>query len=396
MGWFNKKKKENIEKLNPGQPIIADDEGAQSSRENVFNYRKQYENLEIVNTAINYIVNDAANIPSSVGEQIQNIVPIRKGVRARTLVKILNHEPNPFEDINSFKRKLIIDLIIDGNIFLYFDGSHLYHLPATKTIVVPDSNTYVSHYEFDGRINYYPDEIIHVKENSFYSIYRGVSRLKAAERSMKLLTSLRDFQDNFFKNGAVPGLVIKSPNTLSEKIKERLVASWMLNYRPSSGGRRPLVLDGGLELDSLSNINFKELDFQNSIDSSEKTIMKALGIPPVLLDGGNNANIRPNHRLFYLETVVPIARKINSALSRYFGYYIEEDLTSTTALQPELNEIASYHSSLVNGGVITPNEARAKLGYDKIEGLDEIRVPANIAGSAVDPNEGGRPPEEDN
>ena len=31
---------------------------------------------------------------------------------------------------------------------------------------------------------------------------------------------------------------------------------------------------------------------------------------------------------------------------------------------------------------------------EPIEGHDELRVPANIAGSATNPEEGGRPPEE--
>ncbi len=210
---------------------------------------------------------------------------------------------------------------------------------------------------------------------------------------MQLLTSMRSFQDNFFKNGAVPGLVIKSPNTLSEKIKERLLASWSIRYRPDAGGRRPLILDGGLEIDSISNVNFKDLDFQSSIEDNEKTILKALGIPPILLDGGNNANIRPNHRLFYLETIIPIIHKLNAGFSRYFGYAVTEDVTDTPALQPELNDQASYLATLVNGGIITVNEARVKLGKESIEGNDDIRVPANIAGSAVNPSEGGKPAE---
>ena len=45
-----------------------------------------------------------------------------------------------------------------------------------------------------------------------------------------------------------------------------------------------------------------------------------MGVPPILLDGGNNANIRPNHRLYYLETVLPIVRKMAYAFERYFGF----------------------------------------------------------------------------
>ncbi len=121
--------------------------------------------------------------------------------------------------------------------------------------------------------------------------------------------------------------------------------------------------------------------------------MKALGVPPVLISGANNVNIRPNHRLFYLETVLPIVRKLNHGFSRFFGYDICEDITGTPGLQPELNDQASYLSTLVNGGILTPNEARVSLGKDPVEDSDSIRIPANIAGSAVDPSEGGRPPE---
>ena len=52
-----------------------------------------------------------------------------------------------------------------------------------------------------------------------------------------------------------------------------------------------------------------------------------------------------------------------------------------------------YHTKCITG-IISPNEARDHLGFDAIEGHDELRVPANIAGSAVNPDEGGRPSEE--
>ena len=184
--------------------------------------------------------------------------------------------------------------------------------------ITASGSTYIESYTFDNGTIFKPTEIIHIKENSFYSIYRGVSRLKPALRTMVLMKRMRDFQDNFFKNGAVPGLVLKSPNTLSEKIKERMIQSWSARYRPDAGGRRPLILDGGIEIDKVSNVNFKELDFQTAIEENEKIILKALGVPPILLDSGNNANIRPNMRLYYLETIMPILEKISKAYERYF------------------------------------------------------------------------------
>ena len=382
------------EKENPAQYVISRDEGLTiDSRENTLNYRNAYETLEIVNRAVNMIVDDAAEIPFDVGEKIQGMVPIKKELRRTRVDLLLNREPNPYQDVSTFKRNLLVDFMIDGNIFVYFDGAHLYHLPADHVTIYSDERQYVEKYTYDNSIDYNPSEIIHIKENSFNSIYRGVPRLKPALRTMQLLSSMRKFQDNFFKNGAIPGLVLKSPNTLSEKIKERMLQAWVARYNPSSGGRRPLFLDGGLEVEDLTEINFKELDFQEGIASNEKIILKALGVPPILMDSGNNANLRPNHRLYYLETILPIINKIAYAFERYFGFKLDEDVTGIPALQPELRDQASYFATLVNTGIMTPNEAREALRLEEIEGFDTPRVPANIAGSASNPEEGGRPQE---
>lgn len=395
MAWYDRllgrqEKELDMEKLNPIQQYFGQDK--ESSREFTQSYERYYETLEIVNRGVNMIVDDVAEIPVVV--QPQPVTGVRKGIKRSRVDLLLNKEPNPFQDVSSFKRNLITDYLLDGNIFVYYDGAHLYHLPADSVTIHADSKTYIEKYTYND-IDYTPDEIIHIKENSFYSIFRGTSRLKPAVRTMQLTASMRKFQDNFFKNGAVPGLVLKSPNTLSEKIKERMIQSWSARYRPDAGGRRPLILDGGIEIDSVSNVNFKELDFQSSIEENEKIILKALGVPPILLDSGNNANIRPNMRMYYLESILPIVRKINYAYSRFFGYSIEEDATNIPALQPELRDQSQYYTSLVNGGIISANEARVRLGFDALEGNDDLRIPANIAGSAANPDEGGRPTEED-
>ena len=172
-----------------------------------------------------------------------------------------------------------------------------------------------------------------------------------------------------------------------------MLQAWQTRYNPKTGDKRPLILDGGLEVDSLTKINFKELDFQSSITANEKIILEAMGVPPILLDGGNNANIRPNHRLYYLETILPIVRKIGYAFERYFGFELNEDVTGVPALQPELRDQASYLQTLVNSGIMSPNEARESLNLELIEGHDDLRIPANIAGSAANPEEGGKPPQ---
>lgn len=400
MAWYDriigrKVVEDAEEKLNPAQPYYNN--YTDPSREFTYSYEKSYEEIEIVNRGVNMIVDDCSEIDYIVSGQ-SKVNGVQKGLKGSRIDLLLNKEPNPFQDISSFRRNLFSDYIIDGNIFIYFDGVHMYHLPASKMTINASKKTYIESYTFDGGQNsntiFSPQEIIHVKENSFYSIYRGTSRLKPALRTMMLMKSMRNFQDNFFKNGAVPGLVLRTPDTLSERVKERLIQSWVSRYRPDAGGKRPLILDGGMSIDEISSVNFRELDFQQALAENEKIVLKALGIPPILMDSGNNANIRPNMRLYYLETIMPIVQKLSSAYERYFGFCVLEDISDISALQPELRDQASFYSSLVNAGIITPNEARIAMNFDEMDGCSAIRVPANIAGSAANPEEGGRPLEE--
>jgi HK97 family phage portal protein len=381
-----------VEKLNPAQRVIAQREGEVPSREPEISYISYYESLEVVNRAVNMIVDDAAEVNFRLGNEKVGF-PVQSGVKRKTVENLLNIQPNPYQDLHSFRRSLVMDFVLDGNAFIYFDGVHLYHLPASKVVTHPHETKFVDKYVFDGHLSYDSTEIIHIKDNNSQSIFRGASRLRPAVRTMKLMREMRQFQDNFFQNGAVPGLVIEHPDTLSPRIKDRMKAEWRQEYRPQSGGRRPLILDGGMKISNISDVNFKDLDFQSSIETNEKIILKALGVPPILIDSGNNANIRPNHRIYYLETIIPAIKKFSSAFQMFFGFQITEDVAGIPALQPELRDEANYYSTLVNGGVITPDEARIGMGREPLpngEGA-EIRVPANVAGSAADPNQGGRP-----
>ena len=100
------------EKLNPSQYVISRNEGITiDSQEVVTNYRNAYEQLEIVNRAVNMIVDDVAEIPYNVGEQRQGTNNIVKNIRRVKVDQLLNKEPNPFQDVSTFKRNLIIDLL---------------------------------------------------------------------------------------------------------------------------------------------------------------------------------------------------------------------------------------------------------------------------------------------
>lgn len=406
MGWIEDLRIWTVDKLNPAQSAIFAKEPI-AGPEEITDYRIAYSQIDVIHRAIEVIINAVVEVPY----RVEGGGPVKK------VAKLLNRRPNPFEDRVRFMRRAILDFILDGNAFFYYDGTSIYLLPANDVEIIPDQVTFVSHYEYlitdpsdnvlevFGRVPrtrearklmFKPDEIIHVKADTEDSIYRGVSRLKSVDNLIKLYYELISFQKQFFKNNAVPGVVLTSDNVLSTKIKERLLQQWRQNHVSMfDGARNPAILDGGLKIDKFSNINFKEMDFENSVERLQQDMSKALGVPYVLLKSGNNANISQNQKLLYEHTIVPICEQFCSAFAHFFGpdMEIEPDKLEINALRPDAKTQAQYWATLVNTGIATVNEAREQLRLECMddEECDKIRVPQNITGSATNPSQGGRP-----
>lgn len=391
MNWVTKSTEWVRQKFNPAQAEIVRQEGTSSASDAVITYKQAFEKLESVNRSVSLIVNACASLDYDVKSSLPSSVAA--GTKAKSLFNLLNFRPNPYQSAQDFRKNIFTDFILEGNAFIYFDGAFIYHLPAAHVEIITDEKTFIKGYKYNSTIDFSPSEIFSFKDVSGDSIYRGSSRLQSATRSIKTLYSMQQFQESFFDNGAVFGMVLTTDNTLSQTAKEKTINYWTQKYNPKLGGKRPVILDSGLKPHNIAETNFKDMDFDVSIRTHGEKIMQALGVPPILLAGGNNANIAPNLRLFYLETVLPIVRGYVSAVERFFGFDVEAITTTVSALQPELKDIANYHSTLVNGGIISPNEARTELRFDPKPGHDDLRVPANIAGSAANPSQGGKPPQ---
>ena len=378
------------EKLNPAQPLIHHDEGTHiGSESRIVTYRNAFRNIDSVNRSVNMVISAASSLDYDIKDKINEGVVV--GVRQKTLANLLNFRPNPYQTAQDFRRELFKDLLLDGNAFIHFDGVFMYHLPAENVEILSDAKTFIRGYRYNGNVLFEEREVFYFKDVNSASIYRGASRLEGCIENIGILYSMQEFQQKFFDNGTIFGLVLTSDNTLSQAAKEKTLQYWQQRYNTKSGGKRPIILDSGLKPMRLSEQSFSDLDFDRAIKTHGERIMTTVGVPPILLQGGNNANIAPNLRLFYLETVLPIVRLYISAVERYFGYDVEAVTSNVSALQPDIGELAKYHSTLVNGGIITPNEARVELRYPKLDGGDTIRIPANIAGSAANPSLGGRP-----
>lgn len=359
--------------------------------------------MEIVNRGVNMLIDSCAEVGFDVQES-RKFTTYGSGIKQKTLNKILNQRPNMFMDSSTFWRLIYMDFLLEGWAFIYYDKStqELHHIPAAGMEVFADKKFYINKFVYDGQTEYGPDEIIFIKDNAFQqqtSQISGYPRILSALSNIIRKDKLLHFKEKFFDNGTVLGLVVETDQVLNKRLKDRYREEIRLEHNVRNGKSNVLILDSGMKGKSIQATNLNELGIDTDLDRFDKEICKALGIPPILLEGGNNANIRPNIELFYYTTVLPLARKFEKAFEFFFGFDIKIDTSNVVALTPDRSKEATELTAKVNNGIITGNEARTVLRMEPISDpdMENIRIPANISGSAtgVSGQEGGKPPKED-
>lgn len=398
--WFRK--------ANTAQPYIRDNEpeSIQTNRKPV-TVASAYVLDSTVNRCVNMLVDSCAEIPVDIKDALR-FTPLAqteagRRIPAKTVEELLNIRPNPYQDANSFKRLLWMDYWIFGVFYIYWDGTAMYHIPANgMKVFAAESSGYIDHFEYDNKVRYKPTEIIMVRDNALFgtgtSNLSGQSRISSAINSIIRKDKAETFREKFVDKGCVTGMVLETDQVLNRTFKKRILDEISINYNATTGkyASQPIILDGGLKSKNINTSeNMKNMTFNEDIAKYNEAICVACGVPPILLSGGNNANISPNVRLFYATTIIPSLRKFESALQLFFGYDIKWLPEEALALVSNKIEEGQYVTALVNNGLLTGNEGRAELRYAASDDpvMNEIRIPANIAGSAtgVSGQEGGAP-----
>ncbi|AJF40908.1 portal protein [Vibrio phage phi 3] len=403
MGWLDN----FMNKLNPAQRVIArDDSASTSSNKTPWTTAAAFERVEVVNRCVNLLIDSACQVSYDIKDAYSFTAlgssKAPGGIRKEKLKEILNVRPNPFMDTSTFWRLVIMDFLMEGWAFIHWDGYSLYHIPANNMEVYADATKYVNRFIYAGQVEFQPNEIIFIKDNAYRpgnsAQIRGYSRILSSLEGIVRRDKLLQFKEKFFDNGAVFSLIVETETVLNKKLRQRYEEELSLDYNPKTGKSSVKILDAGMKARTLTPTTTKDLDVGNEVADFEKKVCVALGVPPLLLDSGNNANIRPNIDLLFYMTILPMMKKFESVFELFFAYDIKLMTDDIAALAPDEEAKAKAVSSKVNNGIITGNEGRIELRYEPLNDpeMDKIRIPQNIAGSntGVSGQEGGKPPKE--
>tara|TARA_R110001592_G_C12908303_1_gene727348 strand:- start:124 stop:840 length:717 start_codon:yes stop_codon:yes gene_type:complete len=119
----------------------------------------------------------------------------------------------------------------------------------------------------------------------------------------------------------------------------------------------------------------KDLMLFEELTEDKMAIIDAYGLSYYLFSQSNGAtftNVKEGMRMSYQDTIIPETKQMYATISQQLGLieeglYIKPDFSHIPVLQDDKNQEASTVVSLVQNGVIDPNEARNVLGYSERE-----------------------------
>jgi HK97 family phage portal protein len=310
----------------------------------------------------------------------------------------LVRRPNPRQDGPAFLDCVASHLLLSGNAYIEAvslagegeDASvrELYALRPDRMKVVPGPDGWPQGYEytvsgstvrFDQAAPQPP--ILQLTLFNPLDDYYGFAPLEAAASAVDLHNAAARWNKALLDNAARPsGALVydgEGGAPLSEPQFERLKGELERQYQGTANAGRPLVLEGGLDWKPMA-LSPKDMDFLEAKHAAAREIALAFGVPPMLLaiPGDNTySNYQEANRVFWRQTVLPLAGRIASALTQWltpsFGaeLVLAPDLDRIEALSPDR---AALWERVGKATFLTVNEQRAATGYGAVAGGDTL------------------------
>jgi len=299
-----------------------------------------------------------------------------------------------------------IDLIAKANLYRDLTGdayiakyknlagrlSELWVLPSQWMHVVPSKNGVVEKYELrpyglrsdKDMITYYPDEIIHWKHPNPNNMYYGASVVMSAAQSVDINTEQHEYQRHFYKNSALPPIVLAHPQKIQPDVQKRLRQSFEQMYGGNKNANKVAILEGGLTMEKLG-INPKDLDWLATNSMTMKEICGIFKVPPSMLgivDDVNRATAESQEYTFAKAAIEPILTSFDQRITKdLLRYYLDGQRLfmkhDSTVPMDELRR-AQAGQYRISSGQTTINEERKEQGYNGVTGGDTLLVPANL------------------
>lgn len=289
-------------------------------------------------------------------------------------VSLLNNRANKYDTASKVKKLLVKDLLLHGRAYLFREGDQLKHLPAknmeARATTTEDGILFTSkRYVYNGlkTINLTEDQVIVFETGTEGVLVDGELILNQAINEL-------EYSKNVLSNGALPVGVLQVASRLTETAINRLRGSFENLYSGAKKAGKTLILEEGMEYKPVS-LNPNELQLNETSKHTLASIARLFNVPQALIDSNANkyASLEMQNMQFLQYSLNPLIDVMEKTLSlSLLQEYEQKDglkfkFDTSEILRATEKELVETTINLLDKGVISMNEARARLHYKRVE-----------------------------
>ena len=361
-----------------------------------------YGNCAPLYTAIDWVATEAASIDIMLWDSSK-----KEYVKNHPVIDLLE-SPNADATYEEFLYGLVAFFLLTGNSYITADGDvmrppvSLWDIPpqaVTFTVAsdgYPASFTAQTAYDahtftrklVNSRFRYYENnirELYQIKTfNPDATNFRivGKSPLNSIYYEIEQYLAASTHNLSLLKRGATLGGIFKHGSKLTDDSYRRLQNQIDIFFSGERNAGRPILAEDGLDFTATGQTN-KDMDFMELKRQVTAMIYNVLRIPLPLVSESTMtlANMESAKLNLYDNAVLPVVNRIFAELSNFLlprypnseGLVFAYDPGSILALEPRRNENLKFLNEL---NVLTTNEVRAQVGYEALEGGDDLYQPS--------------------
>ena len=283
-------------------------------------------------------------------------------------------------------KNMIKDVLVNGNGFAYIHRdkqgnptSLEYLTPKEVSIIYKPHRSLLYNVTTLTSKLVEPINVIHISLHNDNGI-EGKSLLNFASNTVKLAGASEKAAKTFFDSGMqVKGILSTDTARLTKDQRNAIRQAWQESQLGTGTGLA--VLENGMRYQSISS-NSKDAELLETRLYNVQEVARWFNISPTLLgDLSKNgySTLEQAQLQFLVNTLTPyvimLEQELNRKLINYRDrnkYYI--DINEADIVKQDKQSQVNYLGSLVDKGIITRNEARKELGFQPIEGGDELIV----------------------
>ena len=317
----------------------------------------------------------------------------RKSKLNSPLNDLVSKQPSELFNSFMFYERMLVDLSLDGNFYAWIErngaglpiGLHpiqavdvdIYMSPNGRSVyyeINQNNTTFI--YPHTGRVN--SIDMIHCKGISLDGI-EGQSPIESAAETLGISLALNKHAGSFFKNGASVGGILKHPGVLKPETAKRLRESWSSNYGGSANTGKTAILEEGMDFVPKMLPN-NQAQFLESRQFQVSDIARIFRVPNHLINDLQNTSynsVEAQQIDFVVHTITPYLKRIETELNsklipfnkkstQYFKFNVN------ALLRGDSKSRADYYRTLVNIGVLSPDEVRSYEDLNAVGGNSEL------------------------